>query len=393
MNKNQCLKKIKETNKVRYQCNYHSPLGNIILGSDGTHLLSLQLENSRYYVTKKATVKEELPVFQKTKEWLDAYFEQKNPSYESLNLLPQGTDFQKQVWQYLLTIPYGTTASYRDVAKEIAKKQHKNSMSSQAVGNAIGHNPIMIIIPCHRVVGATGNLTGYAGGLEAKSKLLTLEGVDMSKLYLPKEKNKQQEKTPISRCSWCNLENERYIKYHDEEWGSSNFEEHYLFEMLILESFQAGLSWECVLNKRENFRRAFDNFDLEKISRYQEDKIESLMDNSGIIRNRRKIIAAIINAQIFKEIAQEFGSFRQYLFTFTEGKTVYENDKTHSELSDKMSKDLRQRGMKFVGTTIIYSYLQAIGVINSHEENCFLFSKTDTSSKNSKKTRFLKGNN
>ena len=125
----------------------------------------------------------------------------------------------------------------------------------------------------------------------------------------------------------------------------------------------------------------------------QEDKIESLMDNSGIIRNRRKIIAAIINAQIFKEIAQEFGSFRQYLFTFTEGKTVYENDKTHSELSDKISKDLRQRGMKFVGTTIIYSYLQAIGVINSHEENCLLFSKTDTSSKNSKKTRLLKGNN
>ena len=371
----------------RYQCNYLSPLGKIILESDGTHLLSLQLENSRYYVPRKATVKEELPVFQATKKWLDNYFEQKNPSYESLNLLPQGTDFQKQVWQYLLTIPYGKTVSYRDVAKEIAKKQHKNSMSSQAVGNAIGHNPIMIIIPCHRVVGVTGNLTGYAGGLEVKSKLLSLEGVDMSKLYLPKEKNKKQEKPPISRCSWCNLENERYIKYHDEEWGIPNFEENYLFEMLILESFQAGLSWECVLNKRENFRQAFDHFDLEKISQYQEDKIESLMKNSGIIRNRRKITATIINAQIFKKITQEFGSFRQYLFTFTKGKTIYETHKTHSELSDQISKDLSQRGMKFVGTTIIYSYLQAIGVINSHEENCFLFPKIVNSSKKSKKNK------
>lgn len=356
-----------------YQYIYHSPLGKIILESDGTHLLSLQLENSRYYIPKEATVNEELPVFQTTKKWLDDYFEQKNPSYESLNLLPQGTDFQKQVWQYLLTIPYGKTVSYQEVAKEIAKKQHRNSMSSQAVGNAIGHNPIMIIIPCHRVVGITGNLTGYAGGLDVKRKLLTLEGVDMSKLYLPKEKGNSKEKSSLSRCKWCNLENERYVKYHDEEWGVPNFEEHYLFEMLVLESFQAGLSWECVLNKRENFRLAFDRFDLEKISQYQEDKIESLMENPGIIRNRRKITATITNAQIFKKIIQEFGSFYQYLITFSKGETFYENDKTHSELSDKISKDLIHRGMKFVGTTIIYSYLQAIGIINSHEKGCFLY--------------------
>lgn len=356
-----------------YKYTYLSPLGKIILESDGTHLLSLQLENSRYYIPKEATVNEELPVFQTTKKWLDDYFEQKNPSYESLNLLPQGTDFQKQVWRYLLTIPYGKTVSYQEVAKEIAKKQHRNSMSSQAVGNAIGHNPIMIIIPCHRVVGVTGNLTGYAGGLDVKRKLLTLEGVDMSKLYLPKEKDNFKEKSSLSRCKWCNLENERYVKYHDEEWGVPNFEEHYLFEMLVLESFQAGLSWECVLNKRENFRLAFDHFDLEKISQYQEDKIESLMENPGIIRNRRKITATITNAQIFKKIIQEFGSFYQYLITFSKGETFYENDKTHSELSDKISKDLIHRGMKFVGTTIIYSYLQAIGIINSHEKGCFLY--------------------
>ncbi len=368
----------KENRVEIYICTYLSPLGKIILESDGTHLLSLQLENSRYYVPKKAILKEELPIFQKAKEWLDAYFKQKNPSYEQLNLLPQGTTFQKQVWETLLTIPYGTTVSYRDIAKVMAKKCHKNSMSSQAVGNAISHNPLMIIIPCHRVVGTTGNLTGYAGGLEAKIKLLELEGVDMNKLYLPKEKNEPKAIKTINRCRWCNLDNHLYVKYHDEEWGVPNFDDHYLFEMLILESFQAGLSWECVLNKRENFRQAFDQFDLEKICHYPEEKIESLMANSGIIRNRRKITATITNAQIFKKITQEFGSFYQYLLTFTKGKTFYETDRTHSELSDQISKDLNQRGMKFVGTTIIYSYLQAIGIINSHEENCFLYSHLNT---------------
>ncbi len=361
-----------------YQYIYHSPLGKIILESDGTHLLSLQLENSRYYISKEATLKKELPIFQVTKKWLDDYFKKKTPSYEQLNLLPQGTTFQKQVWQYLLTIPYGKTVSYQQVAKEIAKKRHKTSMSSQAVGHAIARNPIMIIIPCHRVVGVTGNLIGYAGGLNVKKKLLTLEGVDMSKLYLPKEKVLSKGTSSLNRCKWCNLENERYINYHDKEWGVPKFDNHYLFEMLVLESFQAGLSWECILNKRENFRLAFDHFDYEKISEYQIDKIESLMENPGIIRNRRKITATITNAQVFKKIIQEFGSFYHYLVTFSKGETFYENDKTHSELSDKISKDLIRRGMKFVGTTIIYSYLQAIGIINSHEKDCFLYSSLQT---------------
>mgnify|MGYP002611416683 CR=1 FL=1 len=175
------------------------------------------------------------------------------------------------------------------------------------------------------------------------------------------------------RCKWCNLKNEKYIKYHDEEWGILNLNEQYLFEMLILEGFQAGLSWECVLNKREAFIEAFDNFDLDKICHYDDEKLEELKNNPGIIRNRLKIAAAVKNAKAFKNIINEFGSFNNYIWGFTNNKIVYEYDKTTSQLSDTISKDLIKRGMSFVGSTIIYSYLQAIGIINSHEPGCFLF--------------------
>lgn len=175
------------------------------------------------------------------------------------------------------------------------------------------------------------------------------------------------------RCKWCNLKNPIYIKYHDEEWGRENFNDNYLFEMLILESFQAGLSWECVLNKREDFRKAFDNFNIDKISNFNNEKIEELLANKNIIRNRLKINASINNAKIFKNIQSEYGSFHNYLKTFTNDKIIYETGKTTSKLSDEISKDLQKRKMKFVGTTIIYSYLQAIGVINSHEKECFLY--------------------
>lgn len=175
------------------------------------------------------------------------------------------------------------------------------------------------------------------------------------------------------RCKWCNLKNQLYVKYHDEEWCKPNFEEKYLFEMLILESFQAGLSWECVLNKREDFRKAFDNFEIDKIVNYSDDKINELLQNEKIIRNKLKIKAAINNSKIFKEIQKEHGSFKNYLNTFTKGNIIYEVNKTTSKLSDDISNDLIKRGMKFVGSTIIYSYLQAIGVIYSHDIECFLY--------------------
>ena len=177
----------------------------------------------------------------------------------------------------------------------------------------------------------------------------------------------------MHRCSWCNLNNPLYIKYHDEEWGKLNLEESYLFAMLILESFQAGLSWECVLNKREAFYKAYDNFDIEKVILYDEDKINSLLNNKDIIRNKLKINASINNSKIFKEIVKEYGTFYDYLKSFTHNTVIYEINKTTNDLSDKISKDLQKRGMKFVGSTIIYSYLQAIGVINSHDENCFMY--------------------
>ena len=179
----------------------------------------------------------------------------------------------------------------------------------------------------------------------------------------------------MKRCKWCNLKNPLYIKYHDEEWGRQNFEEKYLYEMLILESFQAGLSWECVLNKREDFRKAYDNFDIDKVCSYDNKKIQELLSNEKLIRNKLKIEASINNTKIFKSIQNEYGTFYNYLKTFTNGKIIYEINKTTSELSDNISEDLRKRGMKFVGSTIIYSYLQAIGVIYSHDEECFMNKK------------------
>lgn len=174
------------------------------------------------------------------------------------------------------------------------------------------------------------------------------------------------------RCRWANPNNETYIHYHDEEWGVPVYDDRKLFEMLILESFQAGLSWECVLNKQEAFREAFDRFDLEKVCAYTEQDFERLQENPGIIRNKRKIRAAAANAKVFREIRQEYGSFSDYLWHWTDGKVIYEKGLASSELSDRVSKDLKKRGMTFVGTTIIYAYLQAVGVIYSHEDGCFL---------------------
>ena len=177
------------------------------------------------------------------------------------------------------------------------------------------------------------------------------------------------------RCDWCNENNPKYIEYHDHEWGILNLDDNYLFEMLLLESFQAGLSWECILNKRDDFKKEYDNFNIDKISNYNSIKIEELQNNKKLIRNKLKIKASINNAKIFKEIQKEYNSFSNYLKTFWNGKIIYENDKTTNGLSDKISNDLKKRGMKFVGSTIIYSYLQAIGIINSHMNNCFLFNK------------------
>ena len=177
------------------------------------------------------------------------------------------------------------------------------------------------------------------------------------------------------RCKWCNLKNPLYVAYHDTEWGVPNFDDQYLYEMLILESFQAGLSWECVLNKRESFRKAYDAFEIDRVIAYDEKKIDELMSNPELIRNRRKIIASIHNSRIFKEIVCEYGSFYQFLQSFTKNQSICEIGRTTNELSDAISKELRKRGMRFVGSVTIYAYLQAIGVIDSHDPDCYLHQK------------------
>ena len=177
----------------------------------------------------------------------------------------------------------------------------------------------------------------------------------------------------MNRCKWCNLNNPIYVSYHDNEWGALRTDDSYLFEMLILESFQAGLSWECILNKRDAFRKAYDNSSLDKVCSYDEEKINELIGNKDIVRNKLKIRASVNNARVFKSIVLEFGSFYSYLCSFTNGSIFYEIDKTKSLLSNSISNDLVKRGMRFVGSTIIYSYLQAIGVIYSHDKDCYLY--------------------
>ena len=177
-------------------------------------------------------------------------------------------------------------------------------------------------------------------------------------------------KNPI-RCRWCNPANPLYIRYHDEEWGEFRKDDPYLFEMLILESFQAGLSWECILNKRENFRAAYDGFNLDTVCDYDEAKVAELLANPGIVRNRLKVRASITNARIFREIVREYGSFWNYLNQYVKDRILQEEGQVTNELSDAISADLKKRGMKFTGSTILYAYLQAIGVINSHEAGCY----------------------
>lgn len=180
----------------------------------------------------------------------------------------------------------------------------------------------------------------------------------------------------MKRCHWVDENSPIYIKYHDEEWGVPKYDDKELFELLVLESFQAGLSWITVLKKREDFRIAFDNFDVKKVASYDETKVNELLNNEKIIRSRGKINSAINNAKIFIDIQKEFGSFTNYIWGFTNNQVVKNSSDVlpvSTPLSDKISKDLKKRGMKYVGTIIIYSYLQAIGVVDDHEKDCFKY--------------------
>ncbi len=178
------------------------------------------------------------------------------------------------------------------------------------------------------------------------------------------------------RCSWPGND-PLYLKYHDEEWGKPVYEDQKLFEFLILECFQAGLSWITILRKRENFHKAFDQFDFEKVAQYDEFKIAELLEDKGIIRNKLKVRAAVSNAQAFIKIREEFGSFSKWIWAFTGGKPIInhfernEDVPATTELSDRISKELKKRGFKFVGSTVVYAHMQATGMVNDHLTTCF----------------------
>jgi len=183
------------------------------------------------------------------------------------------------------------------------------------------------------------------------------------------------------RCTWAENTFEAYEKYHDEEWGVPVHDDKVHFEFLILESAQAGLSWSTVLNKRDGYRKAFADFDVQAVAKYDEDKIEKLIQNPEIIRNRLKINAAVNNAKLFLEVQKEFGSFDKYIWSFVDNKTIVGNRQSMKEVpattpqSDALSKDLKKRGFKFVGSTIMYAHMQATGLVNDHEVDCFCFRK------------------
>lgn len=182
------------------------------------------------------------------------------------------------------------------------------------------------------------------------------------------------------RCEWCGTD-PLYVKYHDEEWGVPVKDDKILFEFLILETFQAGLSWITILRKRENFRKAFDGFDYKLIANYNQAKIDSLLQDEGIIRNKLKVHSAVTNAKAFMEVQKEFGSFSEYMWRFVDHKPIRNTWKSHKDapatttVSDVFSKDLKKRGFKFVGSTVMYAHMQAVGMINDHVVNCFRYTE------------------
>lgn len=200
----------------------------------------------------------------------------------------------------------------------------------------------------------------------------------MEKSAKLKEENDRRGGSKMNRCSWAES-NEKMKQYHDEVWGVPVYDDHGLYRKLMLDMNQAGLSWQTILNKEENFDKAYDGFEIEKVALYDEKKIEALMQDAGIIRNRRKIEAAVSNAQKVLELQQEFGSFSEYLWQFTGHQIVFnEREKMEevpatSELSDRISKDMKKRGFKFAGSTVIYAFLQAVGIVNDHVKCCFRY--------------------
>ncbi len=357
-----------------YTTHYQSPLGALLLAARGDALAGLWLEGQKYFLgslKEPAEPMEGHPVLLQAGDWLSRYFAGERPDSGELKLDPGGGEFRRTVWEELCRIPYGSVTTYGALARTVAARLGRASMSAQAVG-AQPH-----LEPHPLPPGGGGGRQPYRIRRGNRQEALAFgpRGGGDGPLLRPRQQHRAVREGPMERrrCRWVNLKNPRYIRYHDEEWGRPHYDDGYLFELLVLESFQAGLSWECILNKRESFRTAFDGFDCRKVAAYTQEKMDALAADPSIVRNRRKIAAAVNNARIFLTIQEEFGSFSNYLWHFTRGEQVVHRDgllRASSPLSDAVSRDLKGRGMRFVGSVIIYSYLQAAGIIDDHEPEC-----------------------
>ena len=359
-----------------YTTHYQSPLGALLPGGQGDALAGLWLEGQKYFLGSlegaggahggppRAAPGRGLAVPLLCGE---------RPDSGELKLDPGGGEFRRTVWEELCRIPYGSVTTYGALARTVAARLGRASMSAQAVGGAVGHNPISILIPCHRVVGRTAALPDTPGESTRSSGFWTTRGwrrtASSSPTTAPRRKGGAHGEKAMQVGQ---LENPRYIRYHDEEWGRPHYDDGYLFELLVLESFQAGLSWECILNKRESFRTAFDGFDCRKVAAYTQEKMDALAADPSIVRNRRKIAAAVNNARIFLTIQEEFGSFSNYLWHFTRGSrwSTGTGSSGHRRPCPTQFPGPEGKGMRFVGSVIIYSYLQAAGIIDDHEPEC-----------------------
>lgn len=306
---------------------------------------------------KTAIIPGETAVIKNITSELTNYFNGQCMAFKtSIHLM--GSPFQQSVWHTLQKIPPGETRAYLDIAKSI-----NAPTACRAVASAIGANPLAIIVPCHRVINTNGTIGGYAGGIARKQQLLEHEKNSTTIIHK-------------KRCAWCS-DDPLYIVYHDTEWGVPIYDDNLLFEFLILEGMQAGLSWLTILKKRNAFREAFDHFDAKRIAKYNQHKVEQLLKNENIIRNKLKIQAAINNAKCFLEVKNEWGNFSDYIWHFVNRKPIIHRWKsiskvpTKTTLSDTMSKDLKKRGFKFVGSTICYAFMQATGMVNDHTLDCF----------------------
>ena len=283
--------------------------------------------------------------------------------------------FFQEVYGLVERVPHGKVVSYGQIAQELGRPG-----AAREVGRAMRFCPEHL--PWQRVVMSDGSITG---GDHAEMRSALLESEDVA--FLP-DGRVDMKACGFSfhpgqiRCGWVGGIPE-FVEYHDKEWGQPVHDDHKLFEMLILEGMQAGLSWLTVLKKREAFRQAFDGFDPHKVMLYDNTKIEELMADQGIIRNRLKINSAVINARLFLEVAEKYGSFDKFIWGYVDYTPIINRPKKTEDipattpLSDKISKDLKKMGFKFVGSTIIYAFMQATGMVDDHAKDCFICESND----------------